>query len=468
MDCDQSSLYSTTTFNSMAFNQSIQDDDETDINAIFAAGMVVTEARTGRIVASAPRDSKPQILSMAKPLAFKDSLVKRSQLVSENFSNNKTKTDFLIEQTKKQGEFTHMAAKLKHDVKINILEHIDSKFVKEHPVSMTICGKQFLIPRINVHSIEDVSSGLKIYQGMLLSNLAASLELVGKRLKPEPTINSLHDLLLHRAELVSKRSPRKEVTLQLLTVIVLELAANHSQKQAIEALATVPFIEDTTTGGCFVPLNSVYQDHTTRATTMIQECAIGTSLDVVYNFTLRQVRSLLTYILDSDPRLRLEAKINLLSSLKDNVRSDTALNPSHVLHRACAELYLSRYEILLLIFQDDKSNTRCPNCKRTVTLTETSLTHTSCQILEWLTTEFDLQLTPTGIRIPSIAYMQPSLSQFARELIRMDSIIKQTPLISKTQDETVIYKLDSSSVPHKILSQGTKTVKLHSNPNTKT
>lgn len=433
---------------------------DSEMDAIFGAGIVVTETRTGRILESNLSTEQADLITVSAPLSFRNTMAQRANEVAADFSSSHVKAEFLVSQVQKQGEFTKLVTNLTPDKTVNVLNYITSKFTKEQPLPVKVCGTNFLIPRIDSAHLSDISSGLDAYQTKLLATLTSSLAVQGKRLHPKETIDSLNRLLHERAASVSKRSPRLEVTLKILVTLVLELAANRSQQSALEALATSNISDDIVTGGAFIPLIQTHTSIDTRAESMIQDCSISTALNVTYNMDFRQIKHLLTYILDGNSRNRLESKISLLSSLKEDQRSDVVLSPRRVLHRVISEHYLTRHEVLLLIFEDSKHSLRCPTCSRTVGLTNQALTHTNCEIVEWLVSEFQLTLTPTGLTIPLLAYMQPSLAQYSRELISLDAKIKRTPLISRTRDELSVYQLDSTGAARKTLHQGTKTVNL--------
>ncbi|APG78324.1 hypothetical protein [Wuhan cricket virus 2] len=430
-----------------------------ELQAIFSEGIVVREVRTGQIVSDGRLRDAP--LERVHPLSFKDGLQSRLETTLSTFDSEATRKQFLETQAREDGIFTKVMSELCPQTQpTHILDAITTKFSKDKPVVVHLCGKVFSIPRIESKHLPEARTALSAYLDRLCEVIQANLELQNQRLNKPETLQHLNCILHERAKTVSARQPRLSVTLQILSALVLEQAAHCSNQRAITSLRTASLSDDLTTGGAFIRMDDTQTTIAHRSDTMIHDNTYSAAPNIVYNLTLKQMRWIVTYILDPCPGVRTEAKINLLSSLRDNVRADAALNPLAVLQRACAEHFLTREEILHLIFRDERANTRCPTCKRHIAFLGPHISHQACPILPWLHNHFQIDLTTEGATAPSLLYLRPATAAYARELLAMDTTFKQTPFVASTAHDYSIYKMDAKGQPSRIAFQGSKVVRM--------
>ncbi|APG78209.1 hypothetical protein [Wuhan Millipede virus 4] len=438
----------------------LEEEEDTDLEAIFGAGMVITETRTGRVVSGASYINSAGQDITSSPLTFRDTLVTRMEAAARDFDRKSVRDQFFAEQAQAQGEFVKIIQGLNPDVKTSILGKITEKFAKEKPVKIPIFRKETKIPRISADHLADVSAGLTIYTNILLANLAKVLAISGQRLDQGKTIDHLERYFDKKAKTISSTPERKAVTLQLIIAVALEMISSDETKNTMDHLRSHPILDDKVTGGAFLAHTPTTETIEDRSSSMIKNSTYAVAMNPTYNFTVRQLKLLITYMFDRDFSIRTEAKIDLLASLKDTLRYDVVLSPIKVLKRAFSEHYLSTDEILAVFFHDMKGANRCPHCRQTVDLTQTRLRHPDCYIIPWLIKEFQLKEEPDGCRIQSLLYLEPTIADFGRQLVAIDAKIKTTPLVARTATDMSIYQLDNRQFPRKILQHGVKPVRV--------
>lgn len=198
---------------------------------------------------------------------------------------------------------------------------------------------------------------------------------------------------------------------------------------------------------------------------MVSMSSVRSAVSICYNMKLNQIKWLLIYIFDRDRANRTEAKINLLSSVKADVRNDIALSPSKVINRAFAEHYLTRAEILTLVFCSSTSNRtdaskRCPHCTTICVIHGNSVRHGPCPVTEWLSTSFQFEYDQGTLVGPDYAYVESGVKNYAKELLYLDAQRRLTPYISRSEQEFKIVTIDSQSTTKVVAQHGSKPVRL--------
>nr|UNI73884.1 MAG: hypothetical protein [brine shrimp partiti-like virus 2]UNI73888.1 MAG: hypothetical protein [brine shrimp partiti-like virus 2]UNI73892.1 MAG: hypothetical protein [brine shrimp partiti-like virus 2]UNI73900.1 MAG: hypothetical protein [brine shrimp partiti-like virus 2] len=434
-----------------------------EIMATFGRGFVCTEDRINST-------ANPPV--MVAPLAYKHSLESKMQKFRQGFDSFATRKEFMQHQIEQAGKFTTIAAKLEPSKEVSIIQHITTEFTKTGSTKVVVCNKEYAVPSIKPEAIPDVQSGLQVYASHLLDVIDANLQISGKRLDRRVTLDNVLRATQEIAKTTAKAPNRRALNNHLLTAIVLEQAAFTTQVAARNLLSSIDWIDDTASRGAFVRIDDQPSTIETRSETMHSPASMGSAISVQYHLSVRQLRQLVTYILSSNPTDRTEAKIDLLSSLRDHVRNDVVASPISVLRRACAEHQLTRSELLHVLFPRDRYDrlqneapSRCMNCKATVSFLTNGLRHTPhCPVNNWLVEHFQFSKTSIGVETPHLAYIAPSVADYSRQLLEHDSRNRITPYVLNTGHDHQIYCLDQAGLPKKIVQHGIKEVRLQNNP----
>nr|UNI73879.1 MAG: hypothetical protein [brine shrimp partiti-like virus 1] len=434
-----------------------------EIMATYGSGFVCIEDRINS-------NANPPV--MVKPLVYKHSLESKMMKFREEFNSFSTRKEFMQHQIQQAGKFTTIAAKLEPSEKISIIQHITTEFLKKGSTKVVICDKEYTIPAIKPEAIPDIQSGLQVYASHLLDIIDANLQIKGKRLDRETTFDNVMRATFAKAKATTTAPNRQVLNNHLLTTIVLEHAAFTTQATALNLLSSIEWINDTASRGAFVRIDDQSSTIESRSISMHSPASMSSAISVQYHLSVRQLRQLVTYILSSNPADRTEAKIDLLSSLRDHVRNDVISSPINVFRRACAEHQLTRSELLHVLFPRDRydrlqsdSPSRCVNCKATVTFINNGVRHAPhCPVNDWLVEHFQFSKTGIGVETPHLAYIAPSVADYSRQLLEQDSKNRNTPYTLNTTHDHQIYCLDQAGIPKRIVQHGIKEVRLQNNP----
>lgn len=423
------------------------------IEAIFGQGMVVYDTRLGP-----PSDVPPPPQRTVDPIVLRDNLAAQFDHFQKNFDSEDVQKDFLSQTLKSKSEFATLITKVDISKKVSILEHIKSLPSKQS-TKTTICGHTFYLPSIRAGHLRSAKAGLEVYVDILLDSLTATLQLQGTTLNRQATISQLSEKVYPLVSAISRDPARMDVLQRLTISLILELAAFHQQTKAIDFLVLRTVIEDELSDGAYIRTDDPDSDPYSRSTTMISDAAYSSAINTIYNLTLRQIQSLLIYIFDRDVHARTEAKVSLLSSVPLEIRNDVALSPVTVLKRACSELYLTRPEILSIIFFRRKDGSvRCPECQCIVQIQGNQTSHISCSVAPWLVKHFQFEIDESNLTAPTYLYVQPSVAKFAKELIQADASRKITPLIGENSRRFVSYTVSEQGQPQRTSFVGSKPV----------
>lgn len=430
-----------------------------EIMAAFGRGFVCIEDRI-------ESEAKPPV--MVKPLAYKHSLESKMEEFRREFDSFSTRKEFMQHQVEQAGKFTTIVAALEPHKDISIIQHISTEFVKRGSTKINLCGKEYNIPSVRPEAIPDVQSGLQVYASHLLDIIDSNLQIRRKRLDRETTLNNIMRATFEKAKATTSTPARQTLNNHLLTSIVLEHAAFTTQASAAQLLTSIDWIDDTASRGAFVRIDDQQSTIQTRSQSMHTPASMSSAISIQYHLSVRQMRQLVTYMLSSNPVDRTEAKIDLLSTLRDHVRNDVIASPISVLRRACAEHQLTRTELLHILFPRDSRDrlqteapSRCLNCKATVSFITNGIQHPPhCQVNDWLVENFQFTRTSIGVETPHFAYIAPSVADYSRQLLEQNSRNRNTPYVLNTGHDHQIYLLDQAGLPRKVVHHGTKEVKL--------
>lgn len=184
---------------------------------------------------------------------------------------------------------------------------------------------------------------------------------------------------------------------------------------------------------------------------MIHPSLTSGKVSINYNLSLKQIKDLICFIHTRDSHARVTAKVNLLSTTKDSVRTDLIQSPISVLTHCFAEYLITPGEILELIFE----NKRCPVCNTIVLKEYDCIIHNNCSILDWFKEYFPLMIHNNNICIPRYNLVDIPISKHLERLYNLKSQIQRQQLLNKQPGVTTAYRLRddntlSSTTLHRI------------------
>jgi len=163
------------------------------------------------------------------------------------------------------------------------------------------------------------------------------------------------------------------------------------------------------------------------------------------------------------------SKISLLSSVKPEVRNDLVLGPMKVLDASIAEFFLTRSELMHMVFSQPTSQSvspgrRCPHCKSVVTVKENSFSHHDCPVSRWLVNSHQFYRNESTYMVPSCMAIDKVQSDYIRKIIELDSQRKLIPYIARSSHDFKVIALDSSGTPKTLAQIGSRPVAVTSMP----
>lgn len=462
MDTSRSDSYSVSqasvlsdTISSIPSNQDDYDADpfaSPRLQAIFGAGIVVVEDRiTGKTV-----DSQPHV--------FVDTIIKDHKEVEEQPSSSSTQRNFLERSAIQKTKFTMFSTNFNSD-RVSVIDQIQKSMVKGHK-EVTFSGARFTLPAIRDRHLTSISQGLSVYADSLLQTISVNYSVANKEINHEATKKNILRMTQPTTNYLTSNVGRRQVYNLLLSVLVLEDLAWQAQSKFFELLQTHSIIHNNGDGGgAFIRLDSAADTITSRLTSMINQSSMQSAIAICYNLKLNQIRNLISYLFDKDILIRTEAKINLLSSVSPDIRNDIAMSPNRVLIRSFSEHYLTRSEILSLMFNVSTSTRsdagkRCPHCYIVCNLSTDSVLHGPCPVTDWLVTNCQFEYHGPSLVAPSLGYINQGLANYAQQLLTLEAQRRLKPYISRTEENFKIITLDAEGTTRVVAQHGSKPVRI--------
>lgn len=373
--------------------------------------------------------------------------------------------EFLHNQVKKKSQYHQLVFSIdaKHG---NIVDMLTNIVRTSSTKTFTHAGQQHYCPRIPPDQQQIFCDAINHYIDRLLATIAATHSIQARQLDVPATKRTL----LAGIRDVPDLSTNEQICLRSLRfAMLLEQIRDSTQAQATEYLRFHPLLEMTARTNAFVVSKPGPQIPALK--TLIPNDAAAVATTVTYNLTPTQLHHLVQAMFQSNHRMRTHSRIALLSSLRNDLRSDVVVNPSAVLQRAFSEYYLSRREILMTIFDVMEKNApsqcyRCPWCSTTIDIDAPIICHPRCHVVQWLHDNYQVTLTSNGFSLPTGYLLDCATSQYASNLVALDAQHRLQPLVSRTSDELSVWSVNDAGDPKKVLSHGVRTVRM-SSPATK-
>lgn len=427
------------------------------LEAIFGDTMVITED-TGYT-------SRPEI---TEPRLFTTALANKVKHLEEDFISTSGQRDFLEHQISEANKYSSLVNDFKQGKTTCVLNYIAPKLTRSHTVE--IHGIKFPLPDIKSKDIPELQTALDVYASVLTDSINSLLDVTSKKIDQTQSLRNIKEAL--PSSLIKSLGTRLNVFTSILYVYCLEAKLFKESSEFSVYIKTSPIIDDPYTHGAFI--------HSARSETiplngcLIPNNAIGVSLALRYNFNLNQLQLLIQSMFAHDLDQRAASRIQLLSTVKNEVRAEVVNHPTPTLHRIIRECFLTRRELLGIIFNleheipnphlpNNYAKNRCPSCSAVVHSTTTYVHHPSpCTLIDWLVSEFQLRYSSPLLTIPPLQHIRVDTTQYAKQMTAQVSQLRHNTFVSRTQDELVAYKAADDCIPRRLVHQGVKTVKVFS------
>lgn len=424
-------------------------DPDFDFDYVFGTGQVLVENRLTSHDVSTVKE--------VKPVTYASDL--RSKLASVSGTMSATEQrDYLQDQVARKSEYHTLIASINESAG-NLIDALVSMTRSSTNKTFTIGKATHYYPRIPSERHDVFLDAIAHYIDRLYSTIDATYRLEGVAL----------DIPASRRNIESKISITHNISAKekkCLTAIqhaaTLEWIRDTREATAVALLRSKRLLEQHASDRAFI--TSKPTPAAPQIESLIPSDATNISMAPIYNFSVTQTHHLIHAMFNRNTRARLHARIQLLSTTRNDIRSDIVVNPAAVLRRVFAEHYCSRYEILCLVFENqDKSlppdTYKCPWCVQHVVLTDTKLTHAQCPVTKWLAETFQFITTSDSLQIPSGFLLDCSTSKYAKTLLSLDAQHRLRPIVSRTADELAVWTVTDAGDPKKMLSHGIRTVK---------
>lgn len=428
-------------------------DPDFDMEYVFGTGQICVEARLTASDLLQPVTVAP--IQYANNLREKIASTKKYMTASDQ-------RDYLEQQVERKSQYHTLTSKLDPD-RANISDAIASVVRMSSTKTYNVGGKTYYYPRVPTNQQAFFIDAVTHY----IDRLYASIDAAHRTSRNTIDIPATSERIQKTIRIPHDMTPDEKTCVMLLQhATTLEWIRDMEESKAIAYLRTRPLLDVSANGYAFVTSNVI--PTTPSITSLIPPDAADIATTPLYNFSSLQLHNLINAIFQRDPRNKLLARIQLLSSTRNDIRSDIVVNPGATLKRALAEHYCTRHEILLLIFNmyergQPTDTYKCPWCALHVSIQPSKLVHPRCCVTDWLVENYQYTQVDDGLRIPSGYLMDCTASTYATELVSLDAQHRLRPIVSRTADELSVWAVSDTGDPRKVLSHGVRTVR-HVNP----
>lgn len=434
-----------------SIDEELENDDR--FRCLFSEAVVVLEDRAAT--------DRAQV--EVNPVTYCIELGQKLKKFKDNFDQQTTREEFLRTQTADTQTLTSLETR--------ILDRMDVQLLEEIPPSHCKCwkdvnfhGETFSIPMIENPFMTKYETIFQTIIDLQAEQLAADRSLKGERIDVGKTKKEIQIRARYLQRGFARDPRRTELNVKIVTALILTTLRKGTRRNLESYLKQRTVLDDELTSGMFIQTNR--DELEVQDTSMIRPDSIGVELKVIYNLGMEQLQMLIKYLFSADPYDRMDAKIRLLSSVKSEIRNDVVVNPRRVFEHAIREHFLTRREMIELIFShhDRQSNVRtqrCPQCRTPMgTARQSIIPHKRCKIVDWLVDHLGCIYENDSIVVPAYMYVAPGIARYAREAYGLRTRLQTEPFFGKTNHEFVAYTIDNKGRPCKVAHQGTKTVRV--------
>jgi hypothetical protein len=420
--------------------------DNGRLNAIFSIGSIIYESRL---------DDQPSY-------SYQPEVLMDTAFKNENNKQENVVPEAACEVNADSATFVFAGQTFCSERKPSLLQYIQNisdgppKYVKVFDVPL-------VLPNIVSQNTHEVLSAVESYQQILLTNIEAS-DCKRRKVERENTLQQMKKKIQHVTNKLSRLRERSELYGAMAVARVLELIAQQQEHKFSSLIQFQDLSTKSVTTGIFVHMDSMHTKTIPRES-LITESILGAPATCIYNLSYNQLNDLIQVCFSKDVSTRVKAKISLLSSVKENIRSEIALQPIKVLERSFLEHYLDREEIISLIFCqiDNRSQKvyQCPHCRLFVQCDiHNVVVHSGCPVTKWLCEKYGYIEVDGRLQIPGLMYLNPPIATYARALIKANTERRLNP-VSLCDDDLTSKAPNGESQAHGLAHQEVKPNMIH-------
>lgn len=170
---------------------------------------------------------------------------------------------------------------------------------------------------------------------------------------------------------------------------------------------------------------------------------MGTSRMVLtrrFKFNARQTENLVSLLFSFELDKRARAKLDLNASVEQDIFQELVQYPGRTLEIVCAEVILTKQEILYLVFPKTNTQRICLSCRTAVELSAV-VYHSKCRTVEWLTKfcKFKYDDTDQCITEKDDYYLNPQSRRLLVKILNIHAQLKRD-VVTRDGRETILWK----------------------------
>nr|DAZ87742.1 TPA_asm: hypothetical protein [Pseudoglobivirus] len=441
---DSSSILTTATIDISGVH--LEDELELDSPGLFAAltqGIVVTEHRvTG--------DHQIEDVQV-----FTSRMVRSDDALRSNPNSERAQRDYFTQAIQDTETVRSVANKMTAE-KLDLCQQIPSQWLKGVS-KLKMGGQTYQLPAVKTEFMTAAEEWSRTVLQSYCDRLKALAELKDQSIDLAATLSKLERQVAPRVRDVSRNPIRTRMNINLGLVILVESLILKSEERLSDEIVHRGIVQDQLTQGCFVRLKDCSSTPQQRLESMASDDSVGVSLSPTYRLNCRQLHDLKNYIFSRDARVRTASKIDLLSTVNQDVRTDLVRYPGKVLLRSFHESCLTRTEILQFMFQPENSRenaVHCMCCGRAITIENRSVLHQPCAMSDWLVQQCQFEYQGDRIVAPSYAYIKPGLTRYIRQILQVKHRQEACAITLQGDESISAFTKTSSGRPQKLFQHG--------------
>uniref|UniRef100_A0A1Y1LGT5 Uncharacterized protein n=1 Tax=Photinus pyralis TaxID=7054 RepID=A0A1Y1LGT5_PHOPY len=429
----------------------------TDIDTLFATDdRLAGIFGAGRMLVKDPEVTEALPKRIEEPKSFIAKRVGEFEEMSKNFSRVSVRAEFLKK--------TH--AYSKSQVTIDYVYSDDSgklalgieKAAVKNFMNMRLLDYDLKVPIIKsgytISYLQKFSLGLT----EVVTQISDLLEGQGLVCDVAYTIEQLRKTVRTLVMNACTDPHRVNCQIELCSLVIAEIYFKTRLEGLLKYFYIEDLVQDEYTKGAYLRVSDVDHTSDSRMESMVQKNAVGFDSNPMYSLNMTQLKSLVSFIFSGNVGERLSAKVRLLSTVSNTVRNDLINNPGAVLLSTIREYFMTREEIVHLLFSDDTDRraNRCVACDKTGVIHGTNIQHHPCPVTEWLTKHFQFKSNSTETYTFDYMYIKPGVTHLAKKLAESQRRIGDLPYIGADDNELVAYTIGRDGMAKKIGSAGVR------------
>lgn len=421
-----------------------------DEEAIFGRGLVLEQSRSTLQAEPVAR----------QPLNFESTIDQQFSSIRRNISDDAARRAFLEDSQHAPNRLITLVNAIEPGQRIKLSTIILPTMTKQYK-SVKIANDDVIrIPIPKREFLDLVESAMEVYFQRLIDTATSMEQVIDDNIDIVSTAAYVRSFANNQASHISKTVERRKCLSAMLGALILERQVYSQFKRFKHLIATCNVSPDPMTQGAFVHLGTS-SNLENRMRTYITKDVIRASPTCTYNFNVNQFRNLVLSVFSRIPLTRANAKVSLLSSVKETIRQEIATAPLKVLTHAIGEFYLTQHEALMFLFSFEKDVTSfCPLCARGVIIDDGRTEHSTCAYAQFVADLLCLKVGKGFMSTVSVVYLKPSIHEYTRRVLHKYHEHQASPIVHETPSEQIIYRVSNDMSTRVVSSMGTRSVRI--------